>query len=125
MFQCAMPVNGTCPKGCIGCVCASPDTPIATPSGDVPIAALAPGDLVYSVRGQATLAVPILRVNTVEAHNHQVVHVDLDAGAALEISPKHPTSDGRTFADLKPGDQLGDARVLAVRLIPNTHPYTH
>lgn len=117
--------EGTCPKGCIGCVCASPDTPIATPTGDRPIAELAPGDLVYSVRGQAIEAVPILRVNKVAARDHHVVHVVLDTGAALDISPRHPTADGRTFADLKPGDHLDRALVIDVSLIPYTHPFTH
>jgi len=117
--------GGTCPTGCLQCKCTSPDTPIATPSGDRPIAELAPGDLVYSVRGQGIEAVPILRVNKVPAHDHHVVRVDLDSGAALEISPKHPTADGRTFADLKPGDRLDGARVVAVRVIPYTHPFTH
>ena len=123
---CSAPtLDGTCPKGCLLCACASPDTPIATPSGDRPIAELAPGDLVYSVRGRGIEAVPILRVNKVPAHDHHVVRVDLDSGAALEISPKHPTADGRTFADLKPGDRLDGARVVAVRVIPYTHPFTH
>jgi hypothetical protein len=117
--------EGTCPKGCLGCVCASPDTPVATPTGGRPIAELAPGDLVYSVRGQAIEAVPILRVNKVAARDHHVVHVELDTGAVLEISPKHPTADGRSFADLKPGDRLDRARVIDVRLIPYTHPFTH
>jgi hypothetical protein len=126
VLGCVTPTpEGTCPKGCIGCVCASPDTPIATPTGDRPIAELEPGDWVYSVHGQATVAVPILRVNKVAAHDHHVVHVVLDTGAVLEVSPKHPTADGRTFADLKPGDRLDRARVVDVRLVPYTHAFTH
>ncbi|MEO7328552.1 MAG: hypothetical protein ABI193_08240 [Minicystis sp.] len=117
--------EGTCPKGCLQCVCASPDTPIATPSGSRPIAELAPGDLVYSMSGQAIVAVPILRVNKVPARDHHVVRVSLETGAVLEISPRHPTADGRTFADLHPGDRLDGARIVAVELIPYTHPFTH
>jgi hypothetical protein len=38
---CTAPVNGTCPMGCAPlCKCAAPDTPIATPDGNKPIASL-------------------------------------------------------------------------------------
>src|SRR5207342_2602901 len=46
---CFEPVNGTCPTGCSGCVCAAPTTPVATPMGDRPIADIKVGDLVYSI----------------------------------------------------------------------------
>jgi hypothetical protein len=36
----------------------------------------------------------------------------------LRISPRHPTADGRWFADLAPGDHLGEVAVLAVRVVP-------
>ena len=117
--------EGTCPKGCLLCVCASPDTPIATPSGDRPIAELVAGDLVYSQSGEAIVVVPLLRVNRVPAKDHVVVRVTLDSGAVLEISPRHPTADGKTFADLRPGDRLDGARVLGVERIPYAHPFTH
>jgi hypothetical protein len=117
--------EGTCAKGCLTCVCASPDTPIATPAGERMIADLAPGDLVYTVRGQAVVAAPILRVNRIAAHDHHVVRVTLDSGRVLEISPRHPTAEGRIFADLRPGDRLDGARVVEATLIPYTHPFTH
>jgi hypothetical protein len=124
--NCAAPSSeGTCAKGCLGCVCASPDTPIATPMGERMIADLAAGDLVYTVRGQAVVAVPILRVNKIAAHDHHVVRVTLDSGRVLEISPRHPTAEGRTFADLRPGDRLDGARVVEATLIPYTHPFTY
>jgi hypothetical protein len=123
---CAPPSSeGTCAKGCIGCVCASPDTPIATPMGERMIADLVAGDLVYTVRGQAVVAAPILRVNKIAAHDHHVVRVTLDSGRVLEISPRHPTAEGRTFADLRPGDRLDGARVVEATLIPYNHPFTH
>jgi hypothetical protein len=124
--SCAAPSSeGTCAKGCLGCVCASPDTPIATPTGERMIADLAPGDLVYTVRGQAVVAAPILRVNKIAAHDHHVVRVTLDSGRVLEISPRHPTAEGRAFADLRPGDRLDGARVVEATLIPYAHAFTH
>jgi hypothetical protein len=125
MPECVDPVSGTCPGGCTTCVCASPDTPIATPSGDRPIADLAAGDLVYSADHGAVLAVPILRTNRTPVRDHHVVRVTLANGAVLEISPRHPTADGRTFGDLHAGDVLDHVRVTSAELVPYAHPFTY
>ncbi|MCA9517257.1 MAG: hypothetical protein KC635_20095, partial [Myxococcales bacterium] len=85
------PTSSGCP------ICAAPDTPVATPEGDRPIASLRPGDLVYSVDDGAIVAVPLARVGQTPVSAHHVVRVVLDGGAVLEISPGHPTADGRTF----------------------------
>jgi hypothetical protein len=122
---CYQPVNGTCPVGCTACVCASPETPIATPTGERAIADLAPGDLVYSVEHDAVVAVPVARINRTPVHDHHVVRVTLASGAVLEISPRHPTADGRTFGDLSVGDMLDRVRILSVERIPYRHPYTY
>jgi hypothetical protein len=123
--RCTDPVNGTCPVGCTGCVCASPDTPISTPRGDRPIAELAAGDLVYSVDHDAIVAVPLVRVQRRAVHDHHVVRVTLASGAVLEISAPHPTADGRTFGDLRAGDVLDHIPVVAVERIPYQHPFTY
>lgn len=73
-------LNGYCP------VCASPNTPIATPIGDRPIAELREGDLVYSVERGAIVAVPIVRVTRTPVHGRHVVRVQLVSGETLEIS---------------------------------------
>ena len=43
----------------------------------------------------------------------------------LEISAGHPTADGRTFGQLRPGDRLGDVEIVAVQVIPYVHDYTY
>jgi hypothetical protein len=121
---CQKPVDGTCPKGCTSCVCNSPETPIATPSGERPIAALREGDLVYSVDGGRMKPVPIRRIHRVEAPNHRVVRVTLASGAVLRISPRHPTADGRSFGDLRAGDRLDGVFVVAAELVPYEHSHT-
>jgi len=125
MCQAPDPMTGSCDKGCSGCVCASPDTPIATPGGDRRIEDLAVGDLVYSVDHEAIVAVPILRVNRVAVHDHRVVRVTLADGAVLEISPRHPTADGRTFGDLRAGDTLDRIQILSAQLVPYEHAFTY
>ena len=106
-------------------VCASPDTPIATPAGDRPIASLAVGDLVYSAHDGALMAVPLARVARTPVDHHHVVRVQTADGVVLEISEGHPTADGRTFADLRAGDQLDGSRIISRELVPYRHQYTY
>src|SRR5262249_53493350 len=124
-LQCADPVNGTCPVGCPACVCASPDTPIATPEGPRAIASLRVGELVYSLDHGRFTAVPILRTNRIAATNHSVVHAVLANGSVLDISAPHPTADGRRFGDLRAGDQLDGVVIVRVETIPYMHPFTY
>lgn len=86
--------------------CAAPDTPIATPTGEHPIAQLRIGDLVYSMDHGAVVVVPIARVGKTHVTAHHVMRITLDTGAVLQISPGHPTADGRIFSDLRAGVAL-------------------
>jgi hypothetical protein len=104
--------------------CVSPDTPIATPEGERPIAELRPGDLVYGLRRGALDVVPVLRVSRTPVTNHHVVRVRTRGGALLEVSELHPTADGRTFADLSVGDALDGDIVVSRELISYSHPFT-
>lgn len=110
--------NGTCPQGCASCVCASPDSPIATPTGERAIRDLEAGDLVYSVHQGQVVAVPILEAVHVAAPNHVVVEVTLASGRVIEMSPRHPTADGRTFGVLRAGDTIEGASIASVRTKP-------
>ena len=123
--QCHTPVGGTCPKGCTKCVCNSPDTPIATPTGNRAIASLREGDLVYSMDRGKMRAVAIRMVQRVEAPNHTVVRSTLASGVVLEISPRHPLADGRTFGDLRAGHHLDGVFVAAVERVAYTHSHTY
>jgi hypothetical protein len=87
--------------------------------------ALAAGDLVYSIHEGQIVAVPIEKTNRVAVHAHEVVRVRLTTGAILEISPGHPTADGRTFADLRIGDSLGDVRIIGVEIVPYAYDHTY
>ena len=122
-------MTGICaPAGFVcrwGSICASPDTRIATPDGERPIASLMSGDLVYSVRAGRVVTVPIREVSSTRVWAHTVVQVRLETGATLEISAGHPTADGRIFGDLRPGDPLDGARVLGVATVPYAHERTH
>jgi hypothetical protein len=123
--MCTDPVNGTCPVGCPLCVCASPETPIATPAGTRPIAALRVGDLVYSVDHGSVVVVPIEAVRQIQVNHHLVRQVFLETGATLQISDRHPTADGRTFGDLGPGDNLDGIKIRDVLAAPYAHEFTY
>jgi hypothetical protein len=106
-------------------VCASPDTPIATPTGERSIADLRVGDWVYSVEDGATVVVPIVRVGRTPVARHRVVRVALRDGRTLEISAGHPTADGRVFGDLRAGGWLDGHEIVSADLVPYAFPFTY
>ncbi len=123
--SCQNPVNGTCPQGCPGCVCAAPDTPIATPAGERAIRDLRAGDEVYSVDRGRLAVVRIAAVQKNPVHRHRVVRVALSDGKVLRISPRHPTADGRSFGDLRAGETFGAARIERAELVDYPEAFTY
>jgi hypothetical protein len=126
-LQCVTPdqTTGNCPKGNPLAVCASPETPIATPDGPRAIASLRVGDHVLSVDHGRIVDVPLVDVGQREAHQHRVMRVELASGAVLEISAPHPTADGRTFGMLRAGDTLSGERVVRATSVPYTADHTY
>jgi hypothetical protein len=53
------------------------------------------------------------------------VRVTLESGSVLEISASHPTSDGRTFADLERGALLDGVLVEDAELVPYERAFTY
>ena len=56
---------------------------------------------------------------------HHVVRVRLTDGRTLELSPGHPTADGRTFGDLVAGGTLDGASIASVETIPYGYANTY
>jgi hypothetical protein len=110
---------------CVECKCASPDTPIATPTGERAIADLIPGDLVYSIDGDQIRAVPILRTNRTPVVNHHVLRVTFDNGRSVEMTAGHPLADGYPLSVLRPGSELLGGTVVGVTSIRYTHAATY
>jgi hypothetical protein len=80
---------------------------------------------VYSVDHGALMLVPIARVNRVPVQNHHVMHVVLNSGVVLEISPGHPLTDGRRLGDLRAGDVIDHATVISAELVAYVHEFTY
>ncbi len=107
------------------CVCANPDTLIATPEGERKISELKIGDWVYSVDHDQVVPVPLAAVKQRPARSHVVPQILLDNGQVLQISAGHPTADNRTFGELRVGDRLGELRIKAVELVTYEHDFTY
>lgn len=89
------------------------------------IASLEVGDFVYSVEGEAIVTVPLVKVGKQRVSAHRVVRLELDDDTVLEISPGHPTADGRELGELRPGDMLDGRAVRSAGLIDYAHQFTH
>lgn len=113
--------QGQCP------ICASPETPIATPEGERRLGDLQAGDLVYSVHGGAVVPVPVLLSAHTEVVGHTVLRVVLDSGRVLEVSAGHPLSDpSLTFGQLRPGEPFDELHhVASVERVPYAHAATY
>jgi hypothetical protein len=99
---------------------------VATPDGERPIASLRTGELVYSVDNGSVTAVRIERIGRTPVAGHSVVRLVLNDGSVLEMSPGHPTADGRTFAELGPGSALDELHtVKSAQIVPYAHDSTY
>ncbi len=109
----AFPGRGGCP------ICLAAGDRIATPNGEVPVAELRPGMLVWTIDAGRRVAAPISVVSHTPApFGHRVIRVVLADGRAVVASPGHPTGDGRRIGELDPGDLLDGSRVMTMDLIP-------
>ena len=101
-------------------ICLARGTMIDTPTGLVPVESLRPGDLVWTIDSAGIrVAMPLLRTgSTPVPATHEVVHLVLDDGRELWLSPGHPLTDGRTAGDLRTRDLIDGARVLTLERTP-------
>ena len=67
----------------------------------------------------ARVALPLVEIGTTAVPaTHRVVHLVLADGRTVNVSPGHPTADGRTVGKLVAGDRYDGAVVIGVDLIP-------
>lgn len=97
-------------------ICLALGTRISTPGGEVAVQELRVGDVVWTVDvNGARIAAPLVTVgSTPVPATHQIVHLILDDGRLVFVSPGHPTADGRHVGDLAAGDTLDGARIVSV-----------
>jgi hypothetical protein len=99
-------------------ICLARGTRIATPSGDAAVEDLKVGDVVWTTDAAgARVARPLSEIgSTPVPATHRVVQLRLSDGRAVDVSPGHPTSDGRKVGDLAAGDFYDGAIVVSAEL---------
>ncbi len=102
------------------------ETRIATPSGDVAVDQLRLGDVVWTLDTYgARIAAPLVAIgNTPVSSTHEIVRIVLGDGRTVLVSPGHPTADGRRVGDIRAGDTLDGARVIAAQREAYTGGFT-
>ena len=101
-------------------ICLARGTRIATPSGDVAVEDLKIGDVVWTRDATgARVAAPLVNIgSTPVPATHRVVQLRLSDGRAVDVSPGHPTADGRKVGDLATGDFYDGAVVVSAEVSP-------
>lgn len=100
-------------------ICLARGTRIATPHGEVPVEEVRVGDVIWTAdAGGRRIAAPIAKVGTTAVPStHRVVHLVLSDGRTVDVSPGHPTADGRTVGELAPDDAYDGATVTSAERI--------
>jgi hypothetical protein len=99
-------------------ICLSPDTLIATPTGDRAVSTLREGTIVWTKDSLGIpVGMPVIKVgNTAAPKSHKVLRVELADGRSFRASPNHPVADGTLLATLEPGMQLDGSVVVKAEL---------
>jgi len=95
-------------------ICLAEGTVIDTPFGELPVRGLRVGMMVWTVDAAGSrIAQPVARIaRTIVPANHEVVHLTLEDGRELWVSPGHPTVDGIRAGQLQVGDVLAGGVIL-------------
>lgn len=117
----AINLKGKDPSGQPPCpICLARGTRIATPSGDVAVEDVVVGRTVWTSdrAGHGTIGLIVGFGSTPVPATHRVVHLVLDDGRTLDVSPGHRLPDGRPLGELRLGDVVDGARVASADLVP-------
>lgn len=111
-----------------GCpICLASNTLIDTPTGLVLIKDLQISMPIWTMN-KAGSRVPGVVTKTSRVpvpSTHQMVHLVLDDGREVFVSPGHPTTDGRVVRDLAVNDLYDNTRVLTATLVPYNNAATY
>lgn len=100
----------------------SADTRIRTKDIEKKVVEIKEGDIVLTTNN---IAVPVIKTSMIEAKEHKILKIKFNDATVLEISPAHPTADGRLFKDLKTGDLIDRRIVVESKLIMYPYKYTY
>lgn len=100
---------------------------ISVPKGFVLIKNLKSGDLVWTVDrfGHKIKAVIVQKTRRLVSKDHKVVHITLEDGRKLIVSPGHPTIDNKELGSLKKGQILDKSQITSIQIMPYKEKYTY
>jgi hypothetical protein len=112
------------PGGCP--ICLEPGTSIATPGGDVPVALIQPGDLVWTTDSFGKrIAAAVERVTSRATPGpHLMLRLALSDGRVLVAAGAHPAADGTFLRQLEVGSPYDGATIAAVDWVQSTASMT-
>ena len=101
-------------------ICLALGTSIDTPLGPRAVETLHLGDPIWTVSADGSQqAATVAALGSVPApQGHLVVALVLSDGRAVQVSPGHPTADGRTVGALGVGDAYDGATVVGATRVP-------
>lgn len=111
-----------------GCpICLAGNTRIDTPAGPVLVTDLQIGMPVWTIdkSGQRISGVIIKTSKVSVPPTHQMVHLVLNDGRELFVSPGHPTIDGRVVGVLASGDLYDGVSVISVERVSYSESATY
>jgi hypothetical protein len=113
--------RGVCP------ICLSGDTLIDTPNGQLNVKSISVGTFVWTMDkfGNRVVGTTLQVRRTQVPPLDMIVHIVLSDGRQLYASYSHPTTDGRTIGQLKPGDLLDHSIVKIAELTLYNEAYTY
>lgn len=108
-------------------ICLSAGTRIDTPRGPIAVRDLRAGDSVWSIdaNGKRISATILKWVRVAVPAEHRILHILLQDGRELWVSPGHPSADGRRLGDLKSGDLLDGGRIARIEVLAYGRPATY
>jgi len=104
------------PAGQPNCpICLARGTLIETPNGPIAVDRLRLGDPIWTfdANGRRMTGTVIALGSTPAPAGHKVIRLTLDDGRTVTASPGHPLADGRPIGDVRVGDEVDGARVVA------------
>lgn len=100
---------------------------ISTPNELVPIKELKLGDRVWTTDkfGNKLGAVTTRTSKVLVKSNHKMLHIVLNDGRELFVSPGHPDSENSPLGRLVKGKYLAGSRVISAKIVPYKGKYTY
>lgn len=108
-------------------ICLAKDTKIDTPLGPMNVQDLQIGMQVWTTDKQGNfVAQPIVKTSKVPVSpSHQMIHLVLDDGRELFVSPGHPVTNGHAIDDLRAGEMYDGALIVSVSRVLYAQGYTY